>query len=129
MHAAYNSDEEEVEHPVVMAPCYSEEDFEIIDWQSSGDEGEMPCEREAKLKRSKIGKAKINPDTKEGRKFVQKMQSLKVHKEALNLNGFDLESLKIYPLKAEHITVPEFLLKSIDEEGSDTAMMKEDKKS
>jgi len=50
------------------------------------------------------------PDTKEGRLYTMRMKSLKIHREALSLSGFDVGVLKLYPSNLGKIDIPLFVL-------------------
>ena len=45
------------------------------------------------------------------------MRSIKLHKDAIDLHGFDIEILKTYPYKTREGDIPTFLLKDTQNEG------------
>jgi len=55
------------------------------------------------------------PDSKEERQYEERVKTLRIHKDAINLHGFDMELLKNYPHKLAAGDVPVFLLKPSDD--------------
>jgi len=112
MHAAYNSDNEREEaqrrpSKGEDAPCNSEESNEELDLEKDDDEFEN---YDIAITRKKKEQVDMFPDTKEGRKYNLRIKTLKIHKEALSLSGFDLEVLKLYPSNLGKTTIPIFVM-------------------
>lgn len=62
-------------------------------------------------RRRKSGfKQQLPPDTKEARAYEDKMQSIKIHKDALTIHGFDMELLTGYPSNHKEGDIPTFLI-------------------
>ena len=116
MHAAYNSDNEREEgnrQPSIGAPCNSEESLEQIDLEKDEDfEDNTGVEIVRKTKEQ----VDMYPDTKEGRLYTMRMKSLKIHREALSLSGFDVGVLKLYPSNLGKIDIPLFVLNQSEEQ-------------
>ena len=68
-----------------------------------------------KTKKPKKGSQEYDPlppDTREARAYEDRLRSIKIHKDALELHGFDLHVLESYPHKTRDGDVPTFLLKN-----------------
>ena len=107
------------------------ESNEKIEFYSSGSEDELVHDQEItdsnkkqkvknesdiiqivkKRKKNKY-QPELPPDTKEARAHEDKMQSIKIHKDAIDLQGFDIELLKDYPKNHTEGDIPSFLLKN-----------------
>ena len=134
MHAAYHNDEIEewAEYKQeIDAPANSMNSNEDLHFASSSEGsliGEIDIQEpedlakvidEEIVKRMKTKKPKkatgmyepLPPDTREARAYEDRVRSIKIHKDALELHGFDLEVLESYPHKTREGDVPTFLLK------------------
>ena len=115
------------------------ESFEVINFESSDEEsllGEIPdnkdknvdspskmkeAEKESEVvmqiktkktkKKQKLLESQLPPDTKEARAHEEKIRSIKIHKDALDMHGFDMQILESYPHRVRDGDVPTFLLK------------------
>ena len=77
-----------------------------------------------KKKKGQLQPAPLPPDTKEAAEHLAKIQKIKIHKNALELQGFDLEVLEAYPHNIAQGDVPCFLLKNPEKENSKEKMYK-----
>ena len=67
-------------------------------------------DKKAKRKKGSLLPAILPPDTKEAQKYEEKMSKIKIHKDALELQGFDLDIMESYPYKLRDGDIPCFLL-------------------
>ena len=83
-------------------------------------------DKKAKRKKGSLLPAILPPDTKEAQVFEEKMSKIKIHKDALELHGFDLNIMEQYPHRMRDGDIPTFLLKDFgvkDDETIDGKMM------
>ena len=52
-------------------------------------------------------------DSKEGRKQVNLIKNIKIHRAAITLTGFNLDILKLYPKNINEVGVPVFVIKDL----------------
>mgnify|MGYP006893269142 CR=1 FL=1 len=52
-------------------------------------------------------------DSKEGRKQVNLIKNIKIHRAAITLTGFNLDILKLYPKNIKEVGVPVFVIKDL----------------
>tara|TARA_B110000285_G_scaffold223688_1_gene279530 strand:- start:1157 stop:1954 length:798 start_codon:yes stop_codon:yes gene_type:complete len=52
-------------------------------------------------------------ESREERDKFERLQKVRIHRDALSLHGFNMEILKTYPLNGENVDVPTFLLRDM----------------
>lgn len=77
---------------------------------------EIPTRKKRRLQQEHdkfVEQVDMFPDTKEGRKRVEALESIKIYREVFGLNPFNLDVLKRYPVGMAGLDMPLFVLKEV----------------